>query len=228
MSNESSDFPYPLSIVPGEQAEAELERLMRIGKSEGFSPVIIGNAEDLALLTETMLDNEGTVPGILALAEAINAEEWFRKKMAEYEEDEHEGDAETEVEPGGTNRLTVPFEVLSGKPHAEVYIARIPTIRSWEIPAYLKAGGWNDCPDATVQVAISRHWNLKYGAELACVSGAVAEYLVADPPTQKQSADELAREQYLYCGDIVWQGVGSVSNLSKTLLRSRYWYFWWD
>jgi hypothetical protein len=42
------------------------------------------------------------------------------------------------------------------------------------------------------------------------------------------TADLLAREQYLYCSDIVWQGVGSVSNLSKTLLNSNYWYFWWD
>jgi hypothetical protein len=228
MASATSDFPYPLSIVPGAQAEAELERLMRVGKSEGFSPVILGNAEELGRIAETMSYNEGTVPGILALAEGINAEEWFRKKMAEYEEDEQEGDAETEVEPGGTDRLTVPFEVLSGKPHAEVYVARIPTTRSWEIPGYLKAGGWNDCPEAEVQVAISRHWNLKYGAELACLSGDVAEYLVADPPTHEASADELAREQYLYCGDIVWQGVGNVSNLSKTLLRSRYWYFWWD
>ncbi len=228
MSNESSDFPYPLSAVNGIQAEAELESLMRAGKSEGFSPVILGNPEELARITDTISFNESSVPDILSRAETINVEEWFRTKTVEYEEDGQLDEEETESEPSSNDHLTVPFEILSGKPHEKVYIARIPTVRSWEIPAYLKAGGWNDCPEAEVQVAISRHWHLNYGAELACMSGDVAEYLVADPPTHKESADDLAREQYLYCGDIVWQGVRSVSNLSKILVRSRYWYFWWD
>ena len=75
---------------------------------------------------------------------------------------------------------------------------------------------------------MSRYWHGKYGAELACVSGDIAEYLVANPPRDKASADLLAREQYLYCADIVWQGVGTVSNLGKVLAGSPYWYFWWD
>jgi len=95
-------------------------------------------------------------------------------------------------------------------------------------PSVLKAGGWNECPGAEVQTAISRYWHEKHGAEVACLSGDVVECLVSRPPSDQESADRLAREQYVYCPDIVWQGVQTVSNLSKMLLKSGYWYFWWD
>jgi hypothetical protein len=222
------EFPYPLITVNGAQAEAELQRLMRSGKHEGFSPVILGDAEELARIAENMQFNETSLEEILARAEGISAEGWFRMKEAEFGDDEPLEDEETEIEPTAPTRLTVPFHVLTGKPHDQIFVARIPTVHSWQIPAYLKAGGWNECPESEVQVAISRNWQLKYGAELACLSGDVAEYLVANPPRDKPSADQLALEQYLYCADIVWQGVGSVPNLSKTLLDNRYWYFWWD
>ena len=51
---------------------------------------------------------------------------------------------------------------------------------------------------------------------------------VARPPQTKEEALELARQQYLFCNDIVDQGVGDVESLAKTLLYSPVWYFWWD
>lgn len=232
------EFPYPLIYVHGKDAEAELRRLMRTGKEEGFSSIIIGHSE-VSRVRETMKGPcalarnrelpqlyESSVEDILRAAESIHPEHWFRERE---EESDMEAEDEDEFgEPSYREGLSVPFEVVSRKPHEEVLIARIPTPYSWEIPAYLKAGGWNDCPEAAVQVAVSKYWHGLYAAELACMSGDVAEYLVAKPPTDRASADALAREQYLYCGDIVWQGVGTVPNLSKTLLGSRYWYFWWD
>jgi hypothetical protein len=38
----------------------------------------------------------------------------------------------------------------------------------------------------------------------------------------------LAREQYLYCGDIVDQGTGTLSRLATALMADDWWYFWWD
>jgi hypothetical protein len=228
MATKSADFPYPLTTVQGANAEVELKRLMLAGKHEGFSPVIIGNAEELARVAENMSFNEMSTEEILAAADKMSVDNWFRVKAAEFEDDEQLEDEVTDSEPTGSDRLTVPFHVLTGKPHSQVFVARIPTVHSWQIPAYLKAGGWNECPEAQAQVAISRHWHQTYGAEVACLSGDVTEYVVSRPPFDKDSSDRLAREQYLYCSDIVWQGVGSVSNLSKTLLHNRYWYFWWD
>lgn len=39
---------------------------------------------------------------------------------------------------------------------------------------------------------------------------------------------ELAREQFAFCEDIVYQGVGSIPALAKGLEQSTVWYFWWD
>ena len=227
MPSTPPDFPYPLTAVHGAKAEAELKRLMIAGKHEGFSPVILGDADELARVAENMSFNKTSTEEILAAAEKISAHDWFRAKAAEFQDDEPD-DENIGTEPTGSERLTVPFHVLTGKPHAEIFIARIPTVHSRQIPAYLNAGGWNECSEAEAQVAISRHWHQTYGAELACLSGDIAEYLVSHPPSDKSSADLLAREQYLYCADIVWQGVGTISNLSKTLLNCPYWYFWWD
>jgi hypothetical protein len=56
----------------------------------------------------------------------------------------------------------------------------------------------------------------------------VIEYTVESPPKNMVEAIPLAIEQYLYCGDIVDQGIGSVSNLASSLIDSHRWYFWWD
>jgi hypothetical protein len=47
------------------------------------------------------------------------------------------------------------------------------------------------------------------------------------PPTRK-AALELAREQYVYCSDIVEQGAQTLSALAAMLMGSGWWYFWWD
>jgi len=39
---------------------------------------------------------------------------------------------------------------------------------------------------------------------------------------------KLAWEQYHYCPDIVWQGVGTTSDLAAMLRGHGVWYFWWD
>lgn len=229
MSNsESIEFPYPLNIVHGKDAEREWERLARQGKLEGFSPVILGDQEQVERIKENMDFVESTVEEILARAEKILAEEWFASKGAEFAADEIEESEEEYDNVQGTERLTVPFEVLSQKPHKEVFIAGIPTTKSWEIPAYLKAGGWNDCPAAEEQVAVCRYWQQKFGAEIACLSGDILECIAANPPQDRKLADELARQQFLFCSDVVFQGVGSVATLGKTLLGNKFWYFWWD
>jgi hypothetical protein len=63
---------------------------------------------------------------------------------------------------------------------------------------------------------------------VACVSGDVIEMTVARPPMTKEAAMELAKEQFLYCPDIVYQGTESVEALAAGLLDARVWFFWWD
>ncbi|MEO0476072.1 MAG: DUF4253 domain-containing protein [Planctomycetota bacterium] len=96
------------------------------------------------------------------------------------------------------------------------------------MPAVIQYGGWNDCPFPAEQSGIMRHWQQTYGAQIISMTGDVVECHVERPPQDRDSAIELAWQQYWYCYDIVDQGCETVSNLGATLINSSYWYFWWD
>src|SRR5262249_45979334 len=111
--------------------------------------------------------------------------------------------------------FTIPRKILeSDKFHESVVIGLVPVNHSWEVPAALSFGGWNECPDATSQVAVLRYWNQIYGAELVGLSGDVMELETAKKPSSKEEALKLAQEQYWFCYDIVEQGVGTIENLA--------------
>jgi hypothetical protein len=79
-----------------------------------------------------------------------------------------------------------------------------------------------------VHVAFLKRWHEAWGAEVVGIAGDVVEMEVARPPKDRAAALALAREQFLYCADIVHQGVGSLEALGAILLGGKVWYFWWD
>ena len=95
-------------------------------------------------------------------------------------------------------------------------------------PTWFPMGGFNECPLPEEQVAIFKYWYEKYGAAPALVTHDVWELYVENPPNTQEEAESLAWEQYGFCSDIVWQGIGTVNGLAGTLIHSSVWYFWWD
>lgn len=91
-----------------------------------------------------------------------------------------------------------------------------------------KFGGWNECPAPEIQVAICKQWYEQFGAELAVMTGSTVEFSVSRPPQTREAALTLAEEQYIYCPDIVEQGLSSIEALAAAILGSKIWYFWWD
>jgi hypothetical protein len=118
--------------------------------------------------------------------------------------------------------------VLSGNIKPEVYVGLARITKPWHLPAVLKYGDWNECPEPEVHCAFHSEWHDRFGAQITGMSGDVVECMVTNPPTDREQATALAWQQYWYCADIVEQGCGSVSNLAATLIKSPYWYFWWD
>ncbi len=109
----------------------------------------------------------------------------------------------------------------------ELILLRVPVSNPWEIFAYLPFGGWNECPDTEVLMAVSKYWHEKHGATPSVIGSDTLEF-IAPIVRDKEKADLLAKEMYLLCPDIVDQGVGSVDILSEILTDSDCWYFWWD
>ena len=108
-------------------------------------------------------------------------------------------------------------------------LAKIPVKNPWEVFAYLPFGGWNDCPDTTALMAVSKYWHERHGAVPAVLTYETLEYSVPTPVPQ-ESALQLAQEQYAFCADIVEQGAPgmTVTRLARDLEQSNIWYFWWD
>lgn len=124
--------------------------------------------------------------------------------------------------------LSVTQDILSGKPLAKAYIGLAPTNDWTAIPAYLRWGGWNECPAPEFHVAALRTWRDRYGAELVGMSSDTIDLRVAAKPKTREEAIALAREQYTYCPDIIDQGVRTYSSLAASLMANDWWFFWWD
>lgn len=132
------------------------------------------------------------------------------------------------TEPAASVGLSVAYDILSGEPLPKVHIALIPTDDWTTVPAHLQWGAWNACPAPEYHVAALRSWRDRFGAELVGLGFDVMNLKVSRPPQTRQQALELAREQYVYCADIVEQGVETLNALAATLMASDWWYFWWD
>ena len=85
---------------------------------------------------------------------------------------------------------------------------------AWEPPEY--------------HVAASRSWRERHGAQLVGMSADVLNIETIDGPRSRDDALALAREQYVYCGDLVNQETYTLSDLAAGLIANPWWCFWWD
>jgi hypothetical protein len=197
----------------------------------GQYPFLIGDADDLEQLLEVSEDNEDEPGAVIQRSLEITTRDWIARRRREAEEDESSPDELLGEWPGEISEkgsIGLHKDVLSGKLLPEVYLGLAAAEKPWHLPAVLKYGGWNECPESEVHCAFHRQWLDRYGAEITGMSGSVIECAVSKPPSDREAATVLAWEQYWYCSDIVEQGCETVSNLAATLMNSPYWYFWWD
>ena len=223
-----SGFPYETVIVPGAEAVAQCLRLRKEGTGR-FTPVIFGAPDELAILKEGFEANDGVPGDLVSLAAGISFDSFSKGRLEQ--DGEYYGTVDIGEWPDGippSEALVGHTGLLPSKPLKDVVVCKVPTPRSWEVPAYLRFGGWNECPASEEHVALLHRWNDQYGAEIITVTHDMIECTVSRPPTTKDQAMELAREQFIYCPDIVHQGTESLSGLAATLLGGKTWYFWWD
>lgn len=149
--------------------------------------------------------------------------------IALMESDSHEPVlGEWPVSPIPSLGLSIARDLVSRKLLPRVYIALVPTDDWTTIPAYLRWGGWNDCPAPEYHVAAMRHWRDHYGAELVGINADTINVWAPRRPGTREEALGLAREQYIYCEDIIDQGIGTYRALAADLMANDWWYFWWD
>jgi hypothetical protein len=191
-------------------------------------PVLMGDREEFEQVVEAMETNEGDVDSIRQAGLSLDVEAWMKDRVDEDPDAYNDGEPEGSAAENQATPLSPARDILTGKFRKEVFIGLVPVDEPWLVPAYLKPGGWNECPPPEVHVAFFHRWHQRYGAVVTTITNDVIEFAVSRPPRSADESLALAREQFVYCSDIVHQGVGSVGNLAASLRGSSYWYFWWD
>lgn len=222
-------LPYETLIVAGTEAVSTCLRL-REEEAGRITPVMLGDPKDLGGLLEGIEADSGSTQTILERSGGISMQSFLDKRLAE------DGEYYRSVEKGEWPQGVTPSQNLLGytdsmmkpRPLKRVAICKVPTPRSWEVPAYLSFGGWNECPAPEEHVALLRYWHENYGADVITLCGDMLECTVRRPPADRDQALALAWEQYIYCSDIVAQGTETLSALAAALCDGKTWFFWWD
>ena len=218
------EAPFEYLTVHGKNVAEEMRRAE---SRSGVVPVLMGKREAFEQAVELIDLNPGDFEQIKEAGLHLDVEEWIKSRVESDPEDYEVEEAETgNVE--ATPAFTPARDILSGEFEPELFIGLIPVETHWLVPAYLKPGGWNECPEAHVHLAFFRRWHERYGARVTTVTNDIIEFAVARPPSTSAEAEELAWEQFVYCTDIVHQGVETLGNLRASLVNSHNWFFWWD
>jgi len=245
-------FPYPIVAVKGPEAFQEWQSL----RSKEGTPIILGSSEEVqAILTAFDPSSaEFYDPLEVSLVKA-NAHRHpaslYEHRKAEHQlfvEDLREDGSDWATEMAETDPLAIPEEYWgewpdldpqpnrltsldhweTGLPPDTVYITILPTNNAWEAPIYLRFGAWNANPPPDIHAAAFRSWAREFNAVPVVMQSNAVEMYVESPPIGRAPASALARQQYIYCNDIVDQGSGDMSVLAAMLDQGKFWYFWWD
>jgi hypothetical protein len=212
-----------------QDALSEIERLRDNFAVSKKYPFFIGEVREFEDFIEI---NETETSEIIIQSNNLNIQDWFNEREKEIKEqdwfDFEEISGVWENSESEQKILPYILEEASKMQTQNIYIGLADISEAWMLPAFLRYGDWNECPSADVHCSVMRYWGEKYGAEILSISDDVIECTVKNPPKTREEAMKLAREQYLYCADIVDQRTQTLSNLGAELLNSNLWFFWWD
>jgi hypothetical protein len=222
------------TIETGVRPEDILARADGLPHPDSLRALVAAQREKAVAATRKMLakGDDDLLPRIVDMDQDGNTRSLtpaeVRKTMLEgleaSEPEVGEWPADADATGGG---LTVSYDP-DGKPLDKVHILILPTKEAAAAPAYLRWGGWNACPAPEYHVAALRDWHRRYGAVPVAMTGDVINVRVTHRPASRDEALSLAREQFLYCEDIVLQGTDTLAPLAAGLMQGDWWFFWWD
>jgi hypothetical protein len=217
--------PFALVPAPGDKVS---EIWTELRQRPGVAPVLLGNRDAVGLLLKELNTDPRSPEEVLEQAGKLDVDTWMAERIRS--RPEYFDVARMDVPWDGAPRSIPPFIPAldhRGVPYPEVIFGLIPVEVPWLVPTHLRTAAWGDCPDAVVHTAIFRRWYERYGAVVSTIADGVVEIHVERPPATPAAAHELAVELFIYCPDIVCQGVRSIGNLAAAILNGRLWYFWW-
>jgi hypothetical protein len=215
----SGDEPIYLLRVSVDQTLEQWRRLRDLVPETGYWPIVGWDR------FKRPPGEELSAKEIIRRGMQFDARSWFKR-----ESDTPAVDLISESGSEQQLHSAITFRIHFGRfPHtlaSLVPLALIPTKSPWEVPAYLDVTG--DDPPPEVHVGVLKYWYEQWEAEPVAMTAGSIEMRVLRPPVTQETALSLAREQYLYCPDLVEQDFGSIATLADLLLNGAVWRFWWD
>jgi hypothetical protein len=227
--NDEVTSPFDFVELPGAEAEVALAHLRRV--FPGTTPIVFGSRYDAGMLFENMEVFDEDPSEWLSEARDFDIDAWFDGRVAEAKEwQTHSGGV---LPPRGrwpigaapVTALRIPFDAETRQPHDPVIIGLVPTAEPVDIAAYLHFGGWGDCPETPVHVALAREWAARYGARPAAATYESLEFQVERPVRDREDAVRLALEHYHYNRESVPE---TLQKAAAALVGASVWRFWWD
>ena len=198
------------------------------GSKNGYYPLILVPSDVLYDALTINLD-ETKAEDYIGFSEEIDIRKFFNSKRNQYEFDEKYLAEVGEFSDEDSNDYLAGYlDVDTSFPYEEVLILKIPTRNPWEILGHIPMGGYNDCPTPEYQIAAAKYWFEQYKAVPAVISSNTIEFIIENPPQDLKSAEKLAYEHYLFCNDIIDQGIETIRKLASILKNSMIWCFWWE
>lgn len=238
------DRPLVITMIEVDDALATWDRLRRLPERRWwpvFSAAITEDEEPEGVLDLLGVDDE-TVEQILQRAERIDVAHWLAAKATELDDDFEDDDergflefkrrdykAARKAEKRRTDRHEPgAFQMLSGERKETVDLLLVPATDGWQVPAQFNWQSVNYDIGSAEHVAILKSWNERLGADLIGLSIDQVELHLDTPITDQAALEEICREHYLYCPDVIEQGCETMGALVADREGNRFWWFWWD
>lgn len=219
---------YTLAVSPTD-ALALWERLRTISDRTDYYPVILGDKSDVGKHWESR-EFAAFPDEYLLEAQSIDGKMWLEKTWQEtlvqdsrFANGNYRGEWNANARPFTTFNLEGNLRETT----ATQYIGLLETTMSWQAPAYLAFGCYNDCPCSAQHVSVHRYWQTMYQTEIIMLTADTLVNRVSAPVANQDDALQLAREQIAYCGDN-YNLSKSLDSYAAQLMHSTYWGFWWD
>jgi hypothetical protein len=218
--------PFPLVWVPGERVSEAWSELRR---RPGVAPLLLGNPESAAVLLKVAQLATESAEAVVERALKLDVDAWMAGRMRARPDlyDLREVDRPWD----GVRRSVEPFVPSHdhrGDPYPDVIFGLIPAEFPWLVPTHLRTSGVANCPDSAVHTALSRRWYERHGAVMTTIADGVIEFQVERPLATLELARQVALEHFVYCPDVVHQGMVTLGNSAAALMTNHTWYFWWE
>lgn len=216
--------PFDFTVVPGTEAEIALGALRE--SLPDMTPLVFGDIKRATSLIRTI---RTTIEpnDILSQADGLDLDGWFAKRLNYLRQRErlprHGGWPDTAIATADFCAI----RQIDGTLPTHVVIGLLPCAEHSAATAYLRFGGWDDCPHPYVHVALARRWASSHGAVLVAGMSNTLEFHIARPIATREEAMDMAFIHCLYNFDIMDQ-LGTIELAAASLVSSRVWHFWWD